>query len=284
MRFKAIAAIASLCFCLAVTANAMALQTFNGHGVVITKPTQAFLTESPGPAGQTRFDMWEVADGKTIRSYDVDMTKLIHMIVVSDDMTDFQHVHPALDRNGHLTIALHTAEKGLYHIYIDGLPTGIGRTVFRFDVPVGSAARDAARKLHTAGNVQQAGPYTVTIDPSRVPFGEIATVDVTIMKNGRPANDLHPYLGVMAHGVFIGTKDLAYMHAHGMSQEMLDMNSANDCGDSMMMQMTPMPDNLLIANTFEFEMLAPRAQNYNFWLQFIGGKTLYTVPFLVTTR
>ena len=87
----------------------------------------------------------------------------------------------------------------------------------------------------------------------------------------------------MSHGVLIGTKDLTYLHVHGMTAEMLDAASgANDCGDSMMMQMTPMPPNLNIGHEFELQLLAPSTQDYNLWLQF-KGKT-QTAPLLVTTR
>lgn len=253
--------------------------TYNG-----TVPMKAYLRESPGPNGTTHIDMWEVHGERVITRYDIDMTKIMHMIVVSDDLSDFRHVHPVLHSTGHLDIDLNLpARLGGYHIYIDGRPHGIGRQVFRFDLPSGTS--DApARELHAAGGTVNVGPYTVTIDPTAVPIGEIATVSVRILKNGRPAKDLHPYLGVIAHGVFIGVKDLAYMHAHGMSAEMLDsMSASNDCGDSIMAAMTPMPPNLNIGHKFDFQIIAPTEQPYDFWLQFIGGKTIYTAPFLVTT-
>jgi hypothetical protein len=261
-------------------------RTYAGHNVTFsgTKPAlEAFLVETPAADGAVHLDVWEVNRGTPIRSYDVDMTKLLHMIVVSDDLADFQHIHPVLHASGHFTIDLHATERELYHVYIDGIPHGVGRQVFRFDIPIGSSAPAAQRHLNAAGASQQAGPYSVTLAPLSVPFGEIATIAVTITKNHSPANDLHPYLGAMAHGVFIGTKDLAYMHGHGMSDQMLDMASG-DCGDSMMLSMPPLPANSTIGNTFSFEILAPSGQNYDFWMQFIGGKTLYTVPFLITTR
>ena len=253
--------------------------TFSG-----TVPMNAYLRESPGPSGTTHVDMWELHDGRVVTAYDVDMTKIMHMIVVSDDLADFRHVHPVLHSNGHLDIDLNMPETpGGYHIYIDGRPHGIGRQVFRFDLP-STTSGATPRQLHAAGETAHVGPYAVTIDPTAVPIGEIATVSVHIFKNGQPARDLHPYLGVMAHGVFIGTKDLAYMHAHGMTSQVLDMSSASsDCGDSMMAAMTPMPPNLSIGSTFEFQILAPSDQPYDFWLQFVGGKTIYTAPFLVTT-
>lgn len=245
---------------------------------------QAYLREAPAPHGAIHFDMWEVSNGKVVQSYDWDMTKIMHMIVVSDDLMYFDHVHPALQANGHLEIDYRPAEKGLYHIFIDGMPHGLGRQVFRFDVPSGSSAPALTRRLHAAGSSAQVGPYRVTIDPDVVPIGEISTITVSITKDGRPATDLHPYLGMMAHGVFVGATDLAYMHAHGMSEEMLSMASANDCGDGMLAAMQPLVPSDTIDSHFEFEILAPSAQNYNFWLQFTGGKTVYTAPFLVTTR
>ncbi|HZV76266.1 MAG TPA: hypothetical protein VFF63_00750 [Candidatus Babeliales bacterium] len=254
--------------------------TFTG-----TVPMTAFLRWERGPDGTIAVDEWEVRNGRVVAAYDVDMTKLMHLIVVSDDLTDFQHVHPTLLPNGHFSIQLHAAHpEQAYHIYMDGIPSGAGRHVFRFDLPAQDGG-NVTRQLHPAGSSVNVGPYTVAIDPTSIPFGEIATISVRILKDGRPATDLHPYLGAMAHGVLIGVNDLAYMHAHGMTDQMLAMAAgASDCGDSMMLAMPPMPPNLTIGNEFEFEILAPSAQDYDFWIQFVGGKTLYTAPLLVTTK
>jgi hypothetical protein len=289
MNIKLVIAVAFSALVTLTPAKVQAAEVLSGKDIIYpgtTAPLSAFMRAGRTTDGTVSVDAWEVHGGEVVRNYDIDMTKLMHMIVVSDDLTDFQHVHPTLLRNGHFTIVVHLAEPvGAYHIYLDGRPRGSGRNVFRFDLPAKAGAPSAIRQIHAAGSSVQVGPYVVTIDPTSVPIGEIATISVRIFENGRPAKDLHPYLGVMSHGVLIGTKDLAYLHVHGMTAEMLDMSSgANDCGDSMMMQMTPMPPNLNIGNEFEFDVLAPSSQDYNLWLQFIGGKTLYTAPLLVTTR
>lgn len=284
MKFVAIVfAIASLG--ASISEPAVASQTYQGKNITYsgTIPMQAYLQETPASNGAIHFDMWEAKNGKVVRNYDWDMTKLIHMIVVSDDMRYFDHVHPALLPDGHWSIDYAPAEKGLYHIYLDGLPHDLGRQVFRFDVPAGTGTAASTRIPHALGPTAKAGPYSVTLDRVAVPIGEIATITVTITMNGRPAKDLHPYLGAMAHGVFVGLNDLAYMHAHGMSDYMLSMMSdKNDCGDSMMLAMEPLAPSDTIDSHFEFDILAPSRQQYNFWIQFIGGTTLYTAPFLVT--
>jgi hypothetical protein len=273
---------------VATTTAARSAQTvIAGHDVTIapTSTISAFLTATDAGPGVVHVDAWEADGGRVVRNFDIDMTKIMHMIVVSDDLVDFQHVHPILLANGHLAIDVHLAEPpARYHVYLDGLPHGAGRHVFRFDLAPAGLSGGTSRALHAAGSSVRVGPYTVEIQPSSIPIGEIATISVRILKDGKPAKDLHPYLGMMSHGVFVGTKDLAYMHAHGMTSQMLDMSDADDCGDSMMMQMPPIPPGATIGNEFELQVLAPSSETYDLWLQFIGGATLYTAPLLVTTK
>jgi len=257
--------------------------TYPGHGVLVTgeRPIAAFLRATAAARGATHLDVWETAGGRVITAYDLNMTKRLHMVVVSDDLRDFRHIHPILHPDGHFTIDAKLAAHAPYHIYVDADPHALGRQVFRFDLAPASRAR--ARAFYPANGLARAGPYTVRLDTTAVAPGEIATIRIAITKNGAPATDLHPYLGAMAHGVFIGTRDLAYMHGHGMSEQMLAM-AANDCGDAMMLAAPPLPPSAIVPSRFVMQVLAPRAQSYDFWLQFTGGTTLYTVPFTITAK
>lgn len=268
---------------LALLAAAL-IGTYQGHDVLITgtAPMAASLTATAEPGGVTHLDLAMSSGGTTLTAYDLNMTKRLHLIFVSDDLRTFRHLHPVLHPDGRFTLDVAPAPPGLYHIYIDGDPHGFGRQVFRFDVPIGGGVAAPARVLHRAGTVSKVGPYEVRLDTTQVAAGRITTLHVTILKNGIPATDLHPYLGGMAHGVFIGTTDLAYMHTHGMSAQMLAASDAADCGDSMMASMPPLPANATIPNAFVIQVLAPRPETYNLWLQFTGGPTLYTAPFQIT--
>ncbi len=259
---------------------------FHGNDVLISGSAsmQAIMQTSAAPHGATHLDIWETANGITVRTYDLNMTKKLHLVVVSDDQRVFEHIHPVLHANGHFTIDVDPIPHGLYHLYADGDPHGYGRQVFRFDAPIGSDHIAPTRVAHAAGTTMHAGPYLVRLDSTTVAPGDVATLRVTILKNGKPATDLHPYLGAVAHGVFVGLDDLAYMHGHGMDAAMMAMADANDCGDAMMAAMPPLAPSASVPSSFAMQLLAPRAQRYNFWLQFTGGDTLYTVPFLVTAR
>lgn len=280
MRIDPILSALALAALLGASASAA---TITGEAVLVTgaQPVQAFARTGPGPCGTVHVDMWEVRAGKTVPGYDVDMTKLAHLIVVTDDLRFFSHVHPVLQPGGHFTIDLALRPRELYHLYIDDRASGIGRTVFRFDIPMAGAVV-RKRVLHAAGNSVKVGPYVLAVDSTVLVPGVVTTINVNVTRNGKPATDLHPYLGVMTHGVFIGVNDLAYMHAHGMSVQTMALANTNDCGDAMMMSMPPIPPNTVIASHFVIQVLAPSAQKYDLWLQFIGGKTLYTAPLLMT--
>ena len=173
MRITLIIAITFSILAALSPAKVQAAEVIAGQDVIYpgtSPPMSAFMRADRTPDGTARIDAWEVHGGQIVRSYDIDMTKLMHMIVISDDLTDFQHVHPTLLQNGHFTIELHLAEPvESYHIYLDGRPRGIGRNVFRFDLPAEAGAPAENRQVHAAGSSVQVGPYLVMIDPTSVP-------------------------------------------------------------------------------------------------------------------
>ncbi len=145
-------------------ANAYAAEIITGKDIIYpgTLKMSAFMRADRTPNGTARIDAWEVQGGQAVRSYDIDMTKLMHMIVVSDDLTDFQHVHPTLLPNGHFTIELHLFEPvAAYHIYLDERPHGSGRNVFRFDLPAEAGTPAAIRQVHAAGAADGRGDLAI---------------------------------------------------------------------------------------------------------------------------
>ncbi|HEY8296618.1 MAG TPA: hypothetical protein VIG32_01160 [Candidatus Baltobacteraceae bacterium] len=229
----------------------------------------------------------EVArDGtRVVRAYDWDMTKRVHLIVVSDDLHAFMHVHPVLGADGHFRLRLRLPHAGLYHLYYDGVAHGLGRQIFRFDLPVARpAVALAARPLAPTSNLVRAGPYTVRISRLTIPVGEPALFHVEIRKNGKLATGLHPYLGAMGHGVLIGAADLSYLHVHAMDAMMMEMMGTDDCGDAVMSMMAPIPPDAPVSPKLQFLIAAPRAGAYKFWLQFRGGERNYVASWTLTAR
>jgi hypothetical protein len=283
-----VAAVLFLPIILAASAGTLdgtfALQTggAKSHGYLRATATADPLDE--------HLDIWMTPENGTraILRYTVDMTKLLHVICVSDDFVHFLHIHPVLGSDGHFTIDQRFPAAGPYHIYADGEPQGLGQQVFRFDLPVASGAASSTRTLPPAARIASAGPYAVELSTTSVLAGRDSAVIVHIRKSGKPARDLHPYLGALAHAVLLDTKDLSYVHVHPMplaaeragSMAGMDMSSMSGMGG---MDMT-LPDSATSSPAMELHLHLREAGAYKLWLQFRGGASLYVAPFAVTAR
>jgi hypothetical protein len=235
-------------------------------------------------------DIWMTpkSGGATITHYTMDMTKLLHLIVVSDDFSQFLHIHPVLGSDGHFTIDQTFRRAGLYHAYADGEPDSLGQQVFRFDFPVGVATASSARSVPPAGRTVNAGPYTVTLSTTTVSSLKPTNVTVHIRRAGKPAGDLHPYLGALAHAVFLNATDLSYLHVHpmpvgsgAMSMPGMNMSNSGSC-DMPGMAMPALPDSATSSPDMSLDISVHEPGSYKLWLQFRGGTTLYVAPFAIT--
>lgn len=164
------------------------------------------------------------ATGKQITDFDVELTQKLHILATDAALTHLIHQHAdEAGADGTFSAELEFPAPGLYHIYTDATPTGIGQQVLRFDVTVGEAAvadgapKAAGADVSSGPLISSDGPYTITLDASQLRPGAERALALLVEKNGVPATDLEPYLGVSAHAVFIHAEDLAYVHAHAMS-------------------------------------------------------------------
>jgi hypothetical protein len=265
--------------------------------------THGFLRATPAEGNPLRqhLDIWMADDefAPAIRHYTVDMTKLLHLIIVSDDFTTFLHVHPTLGSNGHFTIDQTLPRATLYHIYADADPQGIGQQVFRFDLPLGPKASAETRNLSPTGPAVSTGPYTVTLSTTTLSAGKDAPLVVRITRDGRPATGLHPYLGALAHAVFLNASDLSYVHAHPMPLDASSMDSMSGMGGMSGMSgmsgmagmsgmsgmdMKPLPDSATSSPNMQLHLMLREPGTYKLWLQFRGGSDLYVAPFVMTVR
>jgi hypothetical protein len=204
-------------------------------------------------------------------------TKDIHLIVVSDDLGTFMHVHPAFS-GGHFTETLHVPRAALYHVFVDVTPAGLGQQVFRFDLPFGSAARTpVTRSVPT--HVAVAGPYRVTLDPLILQTSAATMLTVRIAKGARPASDLTPYLGAAAHGVFIHYADWTYLHVHAASGA-----AQSDAGSMPGMSGMAMTSSASVGPTMMLHVTARERGAYRAWLEFRGGGTVYAAAFWLTAQ
>jgi hypothetical protein len=160
---------------------------------------------APGTQVPVSFQVQD-SDGTPVTSYDVEHEKRLHLIVLgTQSLTDFQHVHPTYAADGTWTARLRLAPGTSYRVYADGSTGGTdflataeifvnGPGVFHGPVPT-PAMRDRVAGL--------------TVDLSQ---GD-GTATLRVTDNGEPV-ELEPYLGALGHLVVIRVDDLSYLHVH----------------------------------------------------------------------
>ncbi len=231
-----------------------------------------------------------VAETNALKRYDTELNRQMHVIAISDDLSVFMHHHVAHVIDGHGQVRMVFPQPGLYHIYVDAAPKTIGQQVLRFDLTVGDDPATAllSRPLGTPEASAKSGLYTLAFDQLDLKAGQASQLSLHITEHGKPARDLHEYLGVPAHIVLIGAESLAYAHVHPMGGDMagMKMDSQGE-GDGAEhdpdMSMPPSDDPPSPAD-LTLHVPALPAGPYKLWVQFMGGRTLYTVPFVAVVK
>jgi hypothetical protein len=249
--------------------------------------TTGYLRAAPvsGRPLAYELDFWatKLGSGAPIVAYSVDMTKLLHMIVVRSDFRTFGHIHPTYAPDGHFHITYRFPSPGVYHVYTDTDPKGVGQQVFRFDV---DAERTSGPPplLGAPNDVAQASPDTVALDRTLLSTANETLLHVHITENGAPAKDLHPYLGAPAHAVFLNASDFTYVHVHpmppGAGGSMSGMPGMADM-PGMSTSATPMPESATLPGDMLLHVAVHEPGRYKLWLQFRGGGSLHVAQFVL---
>jgi hypothetical protein len=229
-----------------------------------TPQTEGFLKANAPAANPLteHLDVWMTMpkSAVAIKKYQVEMTKKMHMVIVSDDFKTFLHIHPTLAPDGHFLITQQFPAPGTYLVYADTLPDNMNHQVFRFKLDVGHPSPPAPRNVQPTGLSAQAGPYEVDLSTVRIHSRRMEMVDVQILENGKPAKDLHPYLGAPAHAVFLNAQDLSYVHVHPMgADQMMQMD--------MSKPMPELPDNASVSGDMMLHIALWEPGTYKLWLQ-----------------
>jgi hypothetical protein len=238
----------------------------HASGSSVTLNIRQFAIGAPAPG----------SDSTPIFDYEIDMQKLMHLVVVRDDFATFAHLHPTFDPKTGTFLQRFTKQPNhRYYIYADTTPRGVGQQVFRFTIESDGPLATLRRPATASAATSFVAPYSVTISGTTLPANQARTLGLTILERGRPAADLSTYLGAAAHAVFINTATLTYVHLHPMvggSQTMamganmeMSGNAKPQAGPHLQMTVPALPAGI-----------------YRLWIEFSGANNrVYTAPFTV---
>lgn len=225
------------------------------------------------------------AKGEVVRDLPPVHEKPIHLIVVSDDLSEFNHLHPELQTDGSYRVGFTFPHGGSYRLYFDFTPTGASQIVERYSLDVSGTLAQRVALTEDKSFTKSSDGLRVNMQPSgSLHAGREVQLDfsVTDEASGKPVTDLQPYLGSLAHFVIITEDTSKYLHVHPM--EAGAMPGMNDEGMMGKMDEQPRigPSNKGATKvTVSAHTTFPDAGMYKLWAQFQRGGRVITVPFVV---
>jgi hypothetical protein len=153
-------------------------------------------------------------NGEVMKSFEVEHEQLLHLIIVRDDLQDFQHLHPNFDiATGTFTTSLSFPEPGPYTLYADFVSAQEGHTVLSFKASVTGDYLPVEPVVNvmektTVGDLEVTPQF-----PTTLKTGDMVTYGFDVTKEGEPV-EFEPYLGAIGHSVVLHVGDLNYLHAH----------------------------------------------------------------------
>ena len=203
--------------------------------------------------------------GDTVRDFDVEHEKRMHLIVARRDLTGFQHLHPKQAEDGTWAADVTIEGPGSYRLFADFARRGENHTLAS-DLRIDGEA-DLRPLPQPAATSESDGGYDVRLDAGRARPTQEADLRFTVTKDGESVHT-EPYLGAGGHLVALREGDLAFLHVHPTDGEHADEEGGADEHD----------DWVGFAATF------PTQGRYRLFLQFKHEGRVQTVAFTQEVR
>jgi hypothetical protein len=197
-------------------------------------------------------------DGKPIDKFDTVHEKLMHFIIVSKDLSFFNHIHPDYKGNGEFTVTTQFPTAGEFKVIADITPTGMGAMSKSQWITVQgvSPAQKSIEPEPSLTKVVDGKEVTLSFDHLMAGMELSLNFNIKDAKSKQPVTDLQPYLGAVGHVVILTQDAENYLHVHPTDEKASG------------------PDAKFMA-TF------PHSGVYKIWGQFQQNGKVFTVPFVV---
>lgn len=226
-------------------------------------PTVAAWSTERAQAGQDTEIRIQIRDedGMPIEDFDIEHEKLLHLIVVSKDMSYFNHIHPEYNGQGEFTVTNRFPAGGEYKLIADYVPAGGAKTTQTEWVAIEGEAAEPVTLVPDRTHVKTVDGVEVELLNDHPAAGQDFELDfhLTDAATGEPITDLEPYLGAVGHVVILSEDTEQYLHVHPLDEKAVGPDA-------------------------KFATSFPHAGIYKVWAQFQRDGKIMTVPFVVNVE
>jgi hypothetical protein len=226
------------------------------------------------------------AKGNTVRDLAVTHEKRMHLLVISEDLKEFYHLHPEHKLDGSFRVGHTFPHGGNYRLYVDYTLPDLSPSVDRLKLQVTGERRPAISLLEEESATKTVDGLRVTMRPKKpLRAGEEVMLDFAVAdgRTNEPVSDLEPYLGALAHFVIVSEDGAESLHAHPTTKTAAGAADEREAHGGHELMPHPHGRERKVASASEVSAHTrfPRARRYKIWAQFQRGGRVITVPFVV---
>lgn len=148
--------------------------------------------------------------GNPVSDLEVNHEKLLHLIVVSTDLQEYQHLHPQTNEPGVFKVS-HSLKEGEYKAFVDIKPKGKDYEVKPLSFMIGDEHENHGSSSIIADSnlTKETGGQKATLQPSSLKTNEEIQLKFDLF--GKKPEQ---YLGALGHVVILDEKAENYIHVH----------------------------------------------------------------------
>ncbi len=176
------------------------------------------------PAGRPvnlRLTVRERETNEAVTAFETIHERLLHLFIVSHDLSYFDHVHPGAVKEGTFEIPLTLPKAGAYRLVADVLPTGAAPQTLQHTIVTAGAAAPltpvpAEPETEVLEAVREGVRARLVAKDARAGGDAHIAIEMTDARTGAPVTDLEPYLGAWGHMLLAHTslRDVAHSHPY----------------------------------------------------------------------
>lgn len=253
---------------MAFTPASVGQDSHTHHGTASAVTERGFQAKISAPVeiapGQSFRAIISIQDGKgeAVTDFDIFQEKLMHLILVRNDLSFFNHIHPEYQGRGNFQMETSLPSPGDYTLFSDYLPTEAREQISVLKLRV-KGPLPSAEEPNVGITKKMIGDTSVEISFSpktmKANRETVVNFDLKQAENNLSVRGLRPYLGEKGHLVIL-RRSVAlaagdYIHAH----------ATKEGGASQIQFMTRFPE----------------AGLYKLWCQYDLGGNVHTADFWI---